>query len=119
MASTEVKIKTGEYDIIASGQFIGLSDKENSIEITQGTNTVKIIFLFKNDESGTAQLSSRSISNIELEITFLNFDNSLGIGNTSLLKLGTFGGRELFLSYRVFSLTEKSLRTIDYTFYAK
>jgi hypothetical protein len=119
MPRAETQINVGEYDVISSGQFIGISSAKNSIEITQGTNKIVFHLLFKNDESSQPKLESRTLSDTELEITFVNFDNSIGLGNTSLIKLGTFGGRELFFSYRIFVLNDKTLRTIDYTFYAK
>lgn len=114
-----VETKTGNYEIIASGQFILLSEGESSISITKGGEKLKFTFLFKEDDSKEPKLQNDLISDKELSFSFFNFNNSLGLGNTVPLEVGSLDGKKLLFSYRVFSLTDKNLRTLEYTFYSE
>ena len=48
-------------------------------------------------------------------LTFENFNNSLGIGNTDPIEVGWIGEQKLFLNYRVYSLTGNTGKLLHYT----
>lgn len=119
MEETKTKITIGKYEVLTSGQFLGFSDQENILEISQGRSSIKIRFVFREDDSGKTELGSEIISNTDLRVVFNNFNDSLGMGNTEPIRLGNFNGKELFFSYRISSLKDKTLRKVEYTFYGK
>lgn len=112
-----IKIKTGDYEVLASGQFIAISNAISSIELKKDSDQVTFEFEFQEDETKKPVIKSEDINPTTLKIKFLNFDSTLGIGNTKPLEVGTFGGKKLFFSYRIFNLSDRTLRTLEYTFY--
>jgi hypothetical protein len=111
------KITTGNYEIIASGQFLAF--RESSIELGEGDDKIKLNFIFKEGDSEEKKVEGTTVSNKEVTLTFLGFDDSnLGRGNKTPFSIGKFMGKELLMSYRVSLLDDKTLRTFNYTFYA-
>ena len=116
--ATEAKISAGEYSVISAGQFLAFEN--NSIELSEGNQSVKINIAFPKDEQPNPRIESKSVSGTELSLQFYNFDNAnLGLGNKTPIKIGTFAGRELHFGFRIDTLDDKRLRTFAYTFYAK
>ncbi len=118
--NTNLTIKTGDYQIIASGQVILLADQLSTLIIE--LEKVKMIFEieFKDEEGSSAGLKFEGIEKKQ-KFTFINFNSSLGQGNTELVKIGTFdnGVKEVFFSFRIYTLNDKKLKTLIYTFYFK
>lgn len=114
-----MKITSGEYELIYSGQVISI--KDNPIEVVlpdEVEGDFKFIFKFIKDESVKGSQTRRSAKGkFELEISFLNFDGFTGGGNAELLEVGTLKNQNLFLNYRVFDLV--SGKTILFNFYLK
>jgi len=115
-----LNIKSGNADIIASG--IVMSFEGNPIEIEFGKpgNRLKLINVFQ-DEKGKADLrvEAMKIGNSILKITFFNFNNPLGSGNTKPLSFGTYEGRRIYINYRIFDLNpnENIDKSLHYTIY--
>lgn len=115
-----LNIKSGNADIIASG--IVMSFEGNPIEIEFGKpgNRLKLINVFQ-DEKGKADLrvEAMKIDNSILKITFFNFNNPLGSGNTKPLSFGTYEGRRIYINYRIFDLNpnENIDKSLHYTIY--
>ena len=115
---TPVQIKTGQFQILASGQAIVLANEESSILFGKDPGSLTLSFTFREDGK-EPRMESNQRKAQELFLTFWNFNNSLGLGNVEPLEIGTMTGEKLFFSYRIFSLTDKTMRTIEYTFYFK
>lgn len=74
--------------------------------------------VFRDDiENKEQRIEFNSISSHELEIILVNFNNSLGSGNTAPLEVGTLNNRRLFLNFRVYILNLKTNKTIHYCWY--
>lgn len=114
-----MKIKTGQYDVLYSGTVIQI--KGEPIEITLPDlkdNPLILIIKFIDDKNEKGMVTNFNLlDKHSLEITFTNFNNSLGVGNTELTELGTLNDRKLFFNYRVYDI--KSIgKTFHYTFYS-
>lgn len=113
-----MKIKSGNYDILYSGTFIQVTGEP--VEMTfsdKNTNLLVFMFKFIDDKNIKGQVTNFNLlTKHSLEITFINFNDSLGIANTEILELGTLNNRKLFLNYRIYSLQNLG-KTVHYTFY--
>lgn len=110
-----ITIQTGEYEIISSGLFHALSDKETTLSVTD----LKLVFVFEDNGNVKPELKVSVINNKQVKFTYVNFTNPLGSGNTELMKIGKFNEKEMFFSYRISSLDDKRIRTFEYTLYKK
>lgn len=115
-----VGIKSGNADIIASGTVISFEGNPIEIEFGKPENRLKLINIFQ-DEKGKDDLSVEAI-NIDdntLKITFFNFKNPLGSGNTKPLPFGTYEGRQMYINYRISDLNpdKNTDKTLYYTIY--
>lgn len=111
------EIKSGQADVIASGTVI--SFKKNPIEILFGfvNERLKLIIEFEEDKENKETRIKPSIpSKDTLILKLINYNNSLGSGNTEPLKIGNTEGRYIFLNYRVHPLNEWD-KTVHYTIY--
>jgi hypothetical protein len=108
-----VKIQLEEYDILSSGTIIGVL---NQIMIFNIEDLVFELKFVNNLEITDHKISSYIPENEKkMTLTFENFNNSLGIGNTEPTEIGWIGEQKLFLNYRVYSLTESSGKLLHYT----
>ena len=80
------------------------------------SHSIKIIF---KDDGGQPSTKGEDENEKTMKITFFNFHNALGQGNTEAAEIGHINGKKLFLTFRIFALNEKKLRTFEYTFYLK
>lgn len=110
----EIKINNGNYEVVDSGTIVGNYD--TPIEFILSTLT--FLIEFKNDTVLTkTRVEKEGFNNDKgLKLKFINFNNTLGHGNTGPLSLGVISNRKLFLNYRVYSLTESTGKTLHYTF---
>ena len=108
-----MNIKIGKYDVHSSGTVIGLTDEPISFDIENLT----FEFNFKNNTEDKEQKVTTKIDTDgkKLILTFYNFNNTLGTGNITPLKVADINSREFFLSYRIYALTDKSGKTLHYT----
>lgn len=112
----KITTNKNKYEIIASGQFLAF--RESSIELWEGSDKIKLNFIFKEKDVDNKKVDGKKISNNEITLTFSGFDDSnLGSGTKEPFSIGRFMGKELLLSYRVNTLDDKTLRTFNYTFY--
>ena len=111
-AAIPLKLKSAGKDIIANG-VAHTFDRDNfEIEI----RNLKIIFEFVTDGSGQ-KLEQKTVSETSLKLLVYNFDNILGTGTISPIQIGTVSNKKLYLAFVVHCLSEKSIRTITYTFF--
>jgi hypothetical protein len=108
-----MNIKIGEYDVHESGTVIGLIDEP----ITFAIANLNFEFKFQDDKEKKEQKVNTEIApdGTKLILNFTNFNNSLGTGNISPMKVGNINKRELLLSYRVYNLTDSSGKMLHYT----
>ena len=78
----------------------------------------KFIFKFLESEEGIPKFETRLISNLELEIRFINFDKP-GVGSKAPIKIGKFNNKELYLMYKVDSIGKDAGKTLCYTWLLK
>lgn len=107
-------INTGEYEIIASGLFHALEDRDSVIQV----NDLRVVINFRTQDPKDAQVEFEP-SEKTINITFVNFHDSLGRGNTEPIRLADFDLGSVYLIYRVFSLSDKKIRTVEYSFLFK
>jgi hypothetical protein len=110
----EIKIYTGNYEVIGSGTVVGNYDTPIEFIISSLT----FIFEFKNDSTLTEpKIEKEQFNNGKsLKLKYINFNNVLGHGTAVPIALGTVSNRKLFLNYRVYALTESTGKTFHYTF---
>ena len=110
-----MKIKAGNYDVFESGTVIGFDD--TPIEFQLAPN-MTIRFIFNSDESSKENIVKLDIIEGVMNITFINFNSSIGAGNVKPLPIGQINKRQLFLNYRIYSLADKKVgKSVHYTWY--
>jgi len=113
-----VRIKAGEYDVLASGTVIGFRNEPIDFTLTEGERPLVVRFVFRTDEENPGQRTEPKIENDrQLSLAFVNFTNVLGTGNVGPLPLGQVEGRRLYLYYRIYSLSKEPEKLVHYTWY--
>jgi hypothetical protein len=108
-----VKIELEDYDILSSGTIIGVLNQTMIFNIEDLIFELKFI---NNSETTENKISSiLPDDGKKMVLTFENFNNSLGIGNTDPIEVGWIGEQKLFFNYRVYSLTENTGKLLHYT----
>ena len=112
-----MEIKVGDYEVHASGTVIGNETEPIEFVIDKGSNYVLRLIFIRDPNQKPAQVKADRYGNNGLQITFINADNSLGLGNTAAVKVGRLNGRELYFNYRIYSLNaNQGGKHIHYTF---
>jgi len=111
-----MKIKVGDYDVLDSGSIVG--NLNEPIDFFVETKIFKILrLIFVNDseikENKIRAETDENDKNI-LQLRFTNFNNSLGIGNVSPIRLGEKDNRNLLFNYRIYSI-DNGGKHIHYT----
>lgn len=106
-----VKVKTSGKDVIASGSVNTFSSDNLEVQIAQ------FKFVFKFITNGSDQkIEYRSSGPETLVLDIYNFNNSIGTGLKTPVKLGTLMDRELFLGFMVYTLSPTDSKLVHYTF---
>ncbi len=111
-----MKIKSGNYEVFDAGTVISFELEPVTFYLA---DDLKIRLSFKDDidkKEGHC-MEFNPISNSELEIILINFNNSLGTGNTVPLQVGTLNNKLLYFNFRVFTLNVNTNKTIHYCWY--
>ena len=112
----EVKIKIGEYEVLAAGSVIG--NPQTPLQIDIENLSLRLVF-DTNKENLEKQVTVTNQTPTSLELTFINFDNPSGTGNRVPIHLGTLGGKALYFNYRIYALDGDSGKLLHYTFYVQ
>ncbi|MEZ8107338.1 DUF6864 domain-containing function [Vibrio cortegadensis] len=104
-----LKISTSGYSVIASG-VVHLAGTEIKFELSN----LVIKYKFISDNEDTTKYVA-DVVNGELTINLHNFSNSLGEGKLEPVEIGTLGGKRLFATWFVDTVTG-TLRQFHYTF---
>jgi hypothetical protein len=110
-----MRITSGNYEVFDTGTVISFEQEPVTFHLAPD---LLIRISFRDDsENKENRLEFNPISNNELEILLINFNNSLGTGNTAPLQVGTLNNRRLYLNFRVYTLNVKTNKTIHYAWY--
>ena len=106
-------IKVGNYDVHSSGSVIGVVGEP----IVFSFDNLTFEFRFFDDKENSKQEMTTEIpaDGTKLILNFRNFNNSLGTGNLSPLRVALLNSRPLFLNYRLYALADNAGKMIHYT----
>lgn len=118
-----IKIFSEEKEIVDSRSVI-LFDKNSDLKFDIKNKehnfnfTVKFNFIDNEDEvsKGRSSIKTKIDGNI-INLTCYNFNNREGTAPVLPCKLATIGGRELYLNFIVYQLSEETSKHIIYTLY--
>lgn len=113
--NNDVTIKVGDYEVFSNGTVIVPESEKLLFEF----NGLKIQIAFETRPNEEPKVSSSAEQGQCLNITLINFDNSLGIGLTSPVKIGYVNGKDLYLLFIVHSVGEKGAKMCSYTWLTK
>lgn len=106
-----VKAYTGNYEIIGNG--LGPATKEMRLSLK--VSNLEIEFEFISDKNKEPKIEKRVVDN-KLYIVCINFSSNLGTGMVAPFSIGNLNGRELLLSYYVWSPnSDDDKRLINWT----
>jgi hypothetical protein len=109
-------IKTGEYELISS-RIVQVLSSEKTILVF---GKISIVFLFDEDEK--KQESTIKVNTDEpntIAFTMVNI-NMPSYGTTDFVQFGKLDdGKDLYISFRVHSLNDKKVRSLEYSLYKK
>jgi len=106
-------IKVGNYDVHSSGTIIGVAGEPIVFSFDNLTFEFRLI----DDKENPKQEMTTEIppDGTKLILNFKNFNNSLGTGNLSPLRVALLNSRPLFLNYRIYALADNAGKMIHYT----
>lgn len=110
----DIKVKIGEHDVVASGSVVG--NPQTPIQFDFQGLTMRLCFEV-DGENKEKRVNVTNQTTTFIELTFYNFDNPTGTGNTTPILLGTSNGKELFFNYRIYALNGEVGKLVHYTFY--
>lgn len=100
-----MKVYVGEqYEVLDSGIVIGNPLETITIEIDKRSEFF-VYFQFTQDFSFgglNPTVNAQTTGKNGLILTFSHYSNSKGHGNVTPLEIGNYGGRVLYLNYRIF-----------------
>ncbi len=109
-------IRVGGYDVLKDGTIV-CNENEPIDFIFDSSNDFTIRITFLNDSSvPDYKVNAKPFGKKGGQLEFINFNNSLGLGNGKPAKIGKYRNRELYLSYRVYSLS-KGGKSFHYTWF--
>ena len=100
----KTNIEVGDYKVISSGSIVtnNLNDK-----VKFYIENLYFELYFQNDSENLEQrVEASPLDNASngILLTFINFNNQLGTGNVSPIKIGFIRDKELYLNYVVYAL---------------
>jgi hypothetical protein len=114
-----IEIKSGIFDLIASGTFI--TYPSDFVSLTLKSNEEPLIFIFKFENSETdkdkVKKALRQIDSNTLELTFTNYNNSVGNYTKKPWAIGTLFKRRLYIAYLISGISGVDYKKVEYSFY--
>ena len=113
-----ISLRSGDYDIVASGQaFLFSKDEDFRIDIQADDGfAFSLILIFSTDESGKQDVQMKINDNI-ITLKCINFENT-GTGMKEPVKVATIDGRDLYFTFWAY-LEGIASRNVKYTFFCK
>lgn len=115
--NSDLKVKVGDYEVYDSGIIITHENKDITFEI----KTLKVRIRFEKNEQTKEHDIKKTLVDYDtcLQLTLVNFDNSLGTGLTVPIEIGFMNGSKLYLQFIVYSLSDKGTKMFSYTWLTK
>lgn len=107
-------IRVGGYEVYESGTVIGNYNEPIDFNLNKDIGFIIRVSFMTDTKNGETRIEGEPFDKNGGHLKFINFNNSLGIGNTTPLAIGHLNGRELLLNYRVYSI-ESAGKTFHYT----
>ena len=109
-------IKTGDYELLDSGIVQVLNSQTTEIVF----DDVSLQFKFTEDRANSNPgIKYNIISDKSVEFLINNVD-TLVYGTTDFFKFATLDdGKDAFLSFRVITINDKNIRSLEYSFFKK
>ena len=107
-----VKIMIDSKDIVVSGSVVFSNEEVFKVYID---NLVFHFYMKKSENEESEKIKLEKISENTLGVAFLNFNDTMQIGNAEQLKIGTLNFKDLFLNFRMTSIS--NARILYYTFF--
>ena len=87
------------------------------MEIALGSNYgfVAEFEFTKDSEYKETRMEAFQIERLGIGLRFINFNNTLGTGNLTPIRVGWLEGRSIFLNYRVFPINNEVGYIFEYT----
>jgi hypothetical protein len=115
-----MKIKCGDFEALDSGSVIGFENKPVEMRMDINGEECLFRFVFEEDpENREGRTEFLSLSSKELEIQIINSTSAFGMGTVEPVELGNINGKDLFLSYRIFTSSNSEEKLLHYTWYLK
>jgi hypothetical protein len=109
-----MKIKIGDFDVLESGSIVGNESEPTDFILNEEHDfIVRFVFLVE-DSNSDRRVKADKFGAKGIQLTFSNYNNSLGTGNAIPVRLGNYNNRELFINFRVYSLSHGG-KLIHYT----
>lgn len=108
----------GDLELIDNGIAHISNNEELKILIT---SDLILRFTFVNDDNDKShRIDKKLINEKDLAILCINFDNPLGEGVLSPVRLGTLGGKDFYITMFVWNTnTDIGLRVLSYNIYQR
>ena len=111
---------SSNHIILDSGSVITYDDTAELSFLVQMDETFEFSLVLKFERTdGKKQHIKHNVVDNTIELTCVNFDNSLGTGTTKPIQLATFNGKKIYINFWVYALGEKSLKKVVYSFYSE
>jgi hypothetical protein len=113
-----LKITTGNenYEILDSGTVITFREESLSFQLV---DNLKVRLTFTNNEANNEKkMDAKIVEDKILDLTFINFNESLGVGNGAPLPIAKINNKQVYLNFVIYALNNTQ-KTVHYTFYSR
>lgn len=107
-------IRVGEFEVYRGGTVVGNYNEPIDFNLNKDIGFIIRVSFVTDTQKTETRIEGEPFDRKGGHLKFINFNNSLGIGNTTPLAIGHLNGRELLLNYRVYSM-ENAAKTFHYT----
>ena len=114
-----IDIESGPAKVIKSGSVFSFGKNP----ITFQLEDLKLILEFKDelDENGKPNekfnRKTEIIDEKTIKFTFVNYNNSLGIGAIEPFQIGTMNNKSLYFNFTIYGSTSRSSKNVQYTLF--
>ena len=110
-----IKIKIGELDVYQKGSLVNATGENMEIALGSNYGFVAEFEFTKDSENKETRMEAFQIERLGIGLRFINFNNTLGTGNLTPIRVGWLEGRSIFLNYRVFPINNEVGYIFEYT----
>jgi hypothetical protein len=109
-----IKMKIGDFDVFDSGSVVGNLNEPVDFFIDEKVGFLVRLSFIDDTSQNTHTAIAKAFGKNGVEIIFTNYNNGLGTGNITPVRIGQYNGREFYINYRIYSLQNGS-KHIHYT----